>query len=290
MAEHRADPGAPDPVAGAFRSLERVRLEILPLKGVEEQIAHLPAGATVTVRSSPTWGGEATFALCEQLLAAGDWRVVPHLAARLVRDRAHVEALLARIADLGIREVFVIAGDAPEPAGPYAGAVDLLRAMADVGHALEEVGITGYPESHAFIPDGVTIRAMAEKVPYATYIVSQICYEPATIVRWVETVRARGIHLPIYLGIPGVVDRSRLLRISLKVGLGDSVRYLRKQHGVLGRLVSGYTPDELVAGLAPVMTDPAAGVRGWHLFTFNEVEKTEAWRRELLARAGRSQA
>jgi methylenetetrahydrofolate reductase (NADPH) len=203
----------------------------------------------------------------------------------MVRDRAHVKALLSRLDGLGIRAVFVVAGDAPEAAGAYEGAVDLLREMTDVGHDLEEVGITGYPESHAFIPDDDTIRAMAEKVPYATHIVSQICYDPAAIASWIRAVRARGVDLPIDLGIPGVVDRSRLLRISLKVGLGDSVRYLRKQHGVASHLLSGYTPDELVAGLAPVVADPASGVRGWHLFTFNEIEKTEAWRRELLARA-----
>ena len=270
------------PPVGAFCSLERVRFEVLPLKGVEDQIAHLPAGATVTVTSSPSKGVEATLALCE-VLARRDLRVVPHVAARLVRDRRHLRELLARTDALGIREVFVVAGDAPEPAGAYEGAVDLLREIADVGHRIEEIGVTGYPESHAFIPDDTAIRAMADKVPYATYIVSQICFDAPTIARWVGAVRARGVTLPIHLGVPGVVDRERLLRISMKVGLGDSLRYLRKQHGVFGRLVSGYTADELVAGLASVVGSPTSGVRGWHLFTFNEVASTEQWRRALLA-------
>jgi methylenetetrahydrofolate reductase (NADPH) len=275
---------AASPRPDVFRSLERVRFEILPVPGVDEQLAYLPEGATVTVTSSPTRGIDATFELCARLAARG-FRVVPHLAARLVRDRAHVRRLLARLDALGLREVFVIAGDAPEPAGPYEGAAGLLLAMADIGHDLEEVGITGYPESHAFIPDDATIRAMAEKVPYATYIVSQICYDPGVIARWIGDVRARGVALPIHLGIPGVVNRARLLRISTRVGLGDSLRYLRNQSGVVARLAAGYTPTELVSGLAPLVADPDSGVHGWHLFTFNEVGKTEQWRRELLARA-----
>ena len=263
------------------RSFANTRFEVLPLAGVEDQVAYLPPGATVTVTASPTRGLAPTIVLAERLAAQG-LRVVPHLAARLVRDRAHLAGLLQRLEASGIRDVFVPAGDAPEPVGPYAAAVDLLRELADVGHSLDGIGITGYPESHAFIPDDETIRAMAAKAPYATHIVSQICYDPATIAAWVAAVRARGIELPIYVGVPGAVDRARLMRISLRVGLGDSVRFLRKQTGVVARLMAGYTPDDLVVRLAPLIADAATGLAGWHLFTFNEIAKTEQWRRQLL--------
>ena len=263
------------------RSFANARFEVLPLAGVEDQVAYLPPGATVTVTASPTRGIGPTIDLAERLAAQG-LRVVPHLAARLVRGRAHLAGLLQRLEASGIRDVFVPAGDAPEPVGPYAAAVDLLRELADMGHSLDGIGITGYPESHAFISDDETIRAMAAKAPYATHIVSQICYDPATIAAWVPAVRARGIALPIYVGVPGAVDRARLMRISLRVGLGDSVRFLRKQTGVVARLMAGYTPDDLVVGLAPLITDAATGLAGWHLFTFNEIAKTEQWRRQLL--------
>jgi methylenetetrahydrofolate reductase (NADPH) len=224
---------------------------------------------------------EATFDLCEQL-AQRDLRVFPHIAARLVRDRGHLAELVARAKDLGVEGVFVIAGDAKEPAGPYEGAVALLREMDALGHHFSSVGVTGYPESHAFIPDADLIQAMSDKAPFATHIVSQMCYDPAEIAAWVAVVRRRGIHLPIYVGIPGAVDRAKLARISLKVGLGDSVRFLRKQTSVVSRLVSGYTPDDLVQGLGPVVAEEGNGVIGWHLFTFNDVAKTEQWRQGLL--------
>lgn len=270
--------------SGVAASLRQVRFEVLPLAGVEEQIAHVPDGATVTVTSSPAKGLEATLALCERLRDRGVV-AIPHVAARLLRGRDDVAALLRRLDGSGISEVFVVAGDIPNPAGPYEGAVELLQEMSDLGHTLDRVGVTGYPESHAFIPDGDTIRAMDAKAPHASYIVSQICYDPHAVERWVTEVRARGIALPIYVGIPGAVDMARLLRISMKVGLGDSVRFLRKQGGVVRRLVAGYSPDPLVEGLAHLLTDPASAVAGWHLFTFNEVENTEQWRQARLARA-----
>ncbi len=266
-------------------SIRRARLEIIPMKGIDEQLAFLPDDAVVTVTASPTKGMDATMELVGRVVAAGH-RVVPHLSARLVKDRAHLEDLLARIRDLGIIEVFVVAGDAADAVGPYAGAVELLEEMATVDHGLTHVGITGYPEPHAFISDRAAIDAMARKAPHATYIVSQICYDPVVIRGWIANLRARGIELPVYLGVPGVIDRSRLLRVSLRVGLGDSVRYLRKQHEVAAKLVSGYTPDELMEDLADLVDDPYTGVAGWHIFTFNEVERTQRWRQDLLATTG----
>ena len=263
-------------------SLAHPRYELIPMRGVEDQLEHLPLGAVVTITASPTRGLEPTVDLAAMVAARGH-RVVPHLSARLVSSPAHLDELLARLTELEVREVFVIAGDAPHPAGPYEGAGDLLEAMAEVGADFERVGISGYPETHGLIPDATTISAMHRKAPHATHIVSQICFEPAVTRRWVAAVRARGITLPIHVGLPGVVDRSRLLRLSLRVGLGDSVRFLSKQAQVGGRLLAGYEPDELVYGLADLVGDPVQRVVGWHLFTFNEVERTEAWRQRMLA-------
>ena len=262
-------------------SLERARFEIIPMKGVDDQLPFLPAGVTVTVTASPTKGLDATLELAERVAQRGN-PVVPHLSARLVEGREHLARILARLEALGVEEVFVPAGDTEIPAGPYEGAADLLEEMTDLGHHLQRVGITGYPESHAFIPDATTIAQMTRKAPHATAIVSQICYDPTIIRSWVSEVRARGVDLPIYLGVPGVIDRAKLLRVSLRVGLGDSIRYLRKQHEVATRLLTGYTPDELVGGLGDLIDHPDARVAGWHLFTFNEVERTERWRQELL--------
>ena len=262
-------------------SLERARFEIIPMKGVDDQLPFLPAGVTVTVTASPTKGLDATLELAERVAQRGN-PVVPHLSARLVEGREHLARILARLEALGVEEVFVPAGDTEIPAGPYEGAADLLEEMTDLGHHLQRVGVTGYPESHAFIPDATTIVEMTRKAPHATAIVSQICYDPTIIRSWVSEVRARGVDLPIYLGVPGVIDRAKLLRVSLRVGLGDSIRYLRKQHEVATRLLTGYTPDELVGGLGDLIDHPDARVAGWHLFTFNEVERTERWRQELL--------
>jgi methylenetetrahydrofolate reductase (NADPH) len=237
-------------LADLFR---HARFEVWPVDGAEEEVReHLGTDVKVTVPASPSRGLDATLELSERLARAG-YRVEPHLSARLVRDRSHLDAILDRLRAGGITELFVLAGDPPEPAGEFHGAADLLEAMGPRRAEFEAIGITGYPESHHLISDEETIRAMFAKAEMATHIVSQICFDAEVITDWVEKVRRRGTHLPIWIGVPAPVDYRKLLRVLMKIGLGDSTRFLRHHHGWLSRLLSRqFKPDRLVEELAPL--------------------------------------
>ena len=268
--------------------LRRSRFEVLPLEGVEDEVlTHLDRGLTITVTASAGKGLEPTLALSERLVQAG-YVVVPHLSARLVRDRAHLNELLDRVLAAGIRALFVPAGDAAEPAGDFPGAAELLEAMGPRRAEFDQIAITGYPESHHLISDEETIRAMFAKAPMATHIVSQICFHADTIAWWIGEVRGRGTDLPMFIGMPGPVSRARLARITMQIGLGESARFLRHHGNWISRLVARrFQPDSLLSDLVPVVTDDAAGVAGFHLYTFNEVARTARWWRATLE--GRSQ-
>jgi len=264
--------------------LRRPRFEVLPLDGIEDEVReHLaPTDVKVTVTASPNQGLEPTLALAERLSGAG-YQAVPHLSARLVRDRAHLEEITTRLQAVGVRELFVPAGDASQAAGDFAGAAELLTAMGPLRDRFAEIGITGYPESHHLIPDEETIQAMFAKAPMATCIISQICFDADVIAAWVAEVRRRGTDLPIWVGVPGRVDYAKLVRISMKIGLGESARFLGHHRGWMRRLMTRqFKPDALLHGLASAQ----ANVAGLHLYTFNEVARTERWRREALERLG----
>jgi methylenetetrahydrofolate reductase (NADH) len=248
-------------------------------------IAHVPTEIKVAVTSSPRRGIEATLQLCEELASAG-FDVAPHLAARLVRDEKHLEDILGRVATSGIHDVFVIAGDVDVPAGTFGGAAALLAEMAKLDHGIQDVGISGYPESHPFISDETTIQVMFDKEPFATYIVSQLCLDARVIEWWIGAVRARGVALPIHIGIPGPIGTRRLLRIAGRIGVGESTRFARHHGGVLARLFlrGRYGPGSLIQALGPRLDDPLSGVAGFHVYTFNELATTERWRLETLRR------
>jgi methylenetetrahydrofolate reductase (NADPH) len=273
------------PVSTALADLlRRPRYEVLPLDGIEEQVLeHLTTEVKVMVTASPRKGLEATLDLSERLARAG-YATVPHLSARLIRDRAHLEETVARLRAAGVRELFVPAGDAPEP-GEFAGAAELLAAMGPLRDEFDDIGITGYPESHHLISDEETIQAMFAKAPMATCIISQICFDADVIAAWIAEVRRRGTHLPIWIGLPGSVDHAKLVRISMKIGLGESARFLRRHGNWMSRLMTRqFKPDPLLRGLGPTLADPAAKVAGFHTYTFNEIARTERWRRQTLER------
>jgi methylenetetrahydrofolate reductase (NADPH) len=261
--------------------------EVIPLRGTEEAVVeHVPKHIALTVTASPGKGTWATIELAERLAGHG-FGVAPHLSARLIRDRSELGEILQRLRDASIRNAFVVAGDIDEPAGEFEGAAGVLQAMSEIGHDLDEVGITGYPESHPKISDEMTIQAMYDKAPYATYIISQICFDPEVTSDWARRVWLRGVKLPIRIGMPGSVNRQKLVRISTSIGLGESARFLNRQRNWLLKmfLPGGYSPDRLIEGLKPGFADPESNIRGLHIYTFNEVETTEAWRREMLERA-----
>jgi methylenetetrahydrofolate reductase (NADPH) len=286
MTASRSPARADSEPARTAELLRNARFEVLPLEGIEEQVlAHLGTDAKVTVTASPRRGLEATVELTERLTAAG-YATVPHISARLVRDRAHLTELIDRLHASGVRELFVLAGDAAEPAGEFPGAVELLEAMGPRRADFDAIGITGYPESHHLISDEETIRAMFAKAPMATYIVSQLCFDAEVIAAWIANVRRRGTDLPIWIGVPGNVAYSKLLRTSMRIGLGESARFLRHRGSWISRIVMRqFKPERLVRELAPIAAEPAARVAGFHLYTFNEVARTERWRRAELARA-----
>ncbi|MFC6838060.1 methylenetetrahydrofolate reductase [Halomarina ordinaria] len=273
--------------AGVEALLADARFELMPFESFDDELTHLPEGATVAITTSPQLGIERTVERAEEAAARG-YDVVPHVAARYVTDRDHLSDIARRLTDAGVTDVFVPGGDREEPAGEFESALDLLTALEETSYSFEEVGITGYPEGHAFIDEKTLMDSMERKEPYATYIVTQLCYDPDAVVEWVEDLRERGIDLPVEVGIPGVMKYQRLLKISRKVGVGDSVKFLKKTTGVLGfvrQLVGSrgtYRPDDLIDGLAPYANDEHYAIRGVHVYTFNETADTEEWRHDRL--------
>lgn len=258
--------------------LRQVRYEVIPTTTIAEKvIAAVPTDVTVTVTASPTKGLGPTLDLAERLAGQG-YRVVPHLSARLVVDDVHLKEIVARLVSAGIDDVFVPAGDADPPLGRYHSALDLLVELTALGRPFRHVGITGYPESHPAIDDDIVVQAMWDKRAHATYIVSNLCFDARVINAWVRRVRRRGVSLPIQLGLAGPVERTKLLAMASKIGVGESTRFLARHSRWFARLAVGYSPERLLAKVSDV------DVAGLHVFTFNQVAETERWRRDLLNR------
>jgi methylenetetrahydrofolate reductase (NADPH) len=263
---------------GLAALLRDPRYEVIPVKGIEQKVAALPYGATVTVTASPALGMDRTLDVSTALAARG-YTVVPHLAARMISGRGHLERLVQRLEGSSIREVFVVGGDASPPAGDYDDAGDLLEELAGLAHPFARIGIGGYPEGHPLIPDDALLEALLRKQPHANHLITQLCFDAGALAAWTADIRAAGIRLPVVVGLPGVVERKRLAEISLKSGVGASLKYLRKhgRHIVTLARSRRYDPTGLTVEVAEYAADASLGIHGVHLFTFNQVEPTRDW-------------
>jgi methylenetetrahydrofolate reductase (NADPH) len=241
------------------RLLDQAYMEVIPTKSIMDRLIHIPRHSYVSITCSPVNGLEPTLQ---------------------VRDKGHLKEVLARLEAARVASVFVPGGDAEKPAGDYDCSLDLLRDMAEIGHSIEDVGIASHPEGHSHVSDQGLVDLLLQKQEFASYLVTQMCFDPKVLTSWLKNIRNQGVNLPAWIGLPGVADMSKLISLSLRIGVGQSVKILMKQKGLLKKMISAkpYQPDDLLAGLMPSLADEQMNIPGFHLFSFNDIERTERWR------------
>ena len=226
------------------------------MPGISDTVLEsLPSRATVTVTASPRQGNEATISTAVSLAMQGMY-VVPHLSARMIQDEAALKTTLDTLTAAGIKELFVVGGDVAEPVGEYTSALDVLPTITQSGHGLR-IGIAGYPEPHPLIDGDVALQALLDKRPYASYVVSQMCFDARALLTWVRRLRERGVDLPVLVGVPGPATAGKLLASPVP-----------------------WRPNQLLRDLAPGFTDPDYGLQGLHVYTFNDVVAAGHWWQE----------
>ncbi len=258
--------------------LEPARFEVLPFARSMDEASKLPEKVRLTITCSPKHGPDRSVEVAAKLREMGH-QVTVHVAARMVTDRHHLDRILSAMARAGADDMFLIGGDADPPLGAYASAIELLDVVATHPQRPRMIGIAGYPEGHPAIGDEALEQALTHKSRHADYVTTQMCFDPDALVAWVADQRARGMGLPILIGVPGKVSRTKLLELSARIGVGPSLAFLRKQRGIRALLSKGSTADKLYAKLAPAVDDPELNLAGFHIFTFGQLLETWRWQR-----------
>ena len=208
---------------------------------------------------------------------------MPHLSARRIASHAELEQIVARtVAEAGVTRMFLVAGDPPIPAGPFPDTLSLLQTGLFERHGIRAIGIAGHPESHPAMDetarwaaliakcDAVTARGMA------TLIVTQFGFEAAPFLRWLTELRARGIDVPVRIGVPGPAGLKTLLRYAAHCGVGASATVMAKYGLSLTHLLGRAGPDKLVDALRDGLT-PAHGPVRLHFYPFGGLANTVQW-------------
>ncbi len=217
---------------------------------------------------------------------------VPHIAARDLASAGALDELLARLAErASVRRVLVIAGDRDCPAGPYAGAIEVVESGLLQRHGIAEAGIAAYPEGHPRISPQVLDRALAAKIEAATqtglavHIVTQFGFDADAILRWLARLRDLGIEQPVRIGVAGPTRLPTLLCYAQRCGVRASPQGLMRQAGLLKHLVGTHAPDSIIRPLAEACTGGRFGRVGLHFYSFGGAAAAGRW--AAAATAGR---
>ena len=266
------------------QDLQKSYMEIIPVPGIEDKLDSLPSDMYLAVTCSPTKGVDETLELSEKLIERG-FQVTPHIASKCVSGEKHLEAIIKKLDELGIESIFVPGGDRPEPMGDFNNALDLLKALKKLGHNLNKIGMAAHPEGHPDVSDEILMEALEEKKDLADFIVTQMCFDAEILNDWMNQIQKKGIELPVWVGLPGVIERGRLLKTSLRIGVGDSLRFLRKKSQVATELMKSsiYNPDDLVRDITEQIDINDSKLAGYHIYCFNQIETTEKWRTERIS-------
>ena len=266
------------------QDLQKSYMEIIPVPGIEDKLDSLPSDMYLAVTCSPTKGVDETLELSEKLIERG-FKVTPHIASKCVSGEKHLEAIIKKLDELGIESIFVPGGDRPEPMGDFNNALDLLKALKKLGHNLNKIGMAAHPEGHPDVSDEILMEALEEKKDLADFIVTQMCFDAEILNDWMNQIQKKGIELPVWVGLPCVIERGRLLKTSLRIGVGDSLRFLRKKSQVATELMKSsiYNPDDLVRDITEQIDINDSKLAGYHIYCFNQIETTEKWRTERIS-------
>ena len=244
---------------------------------------YLEAGTRVYVAHIPGGHVDDIIKMAAALHERG-FTAVPHIAARRHESETALDQALGRLRDIGIDRVLVIAGDIDQPAGPFNGAMDVLRTGLLEKHGFKTVGISGHPEGNANITDAELDTALMEKTEYAKispldfHITTQFGFDPQAFLSWERETTARGVSFPIHIGMAGPVSLKKLLALSVRCGIGDSLKLLKKNASAVANLLTVSGPDAMITTVARhVALNPDCRYKSTHYFCFGGVEKTAKW-------------
>jgi methylenetetrahydrofolate reductase (NADPH) len=209
---------------------------------------------------------------------------MPHIAARLIADEAHLRRLVGRLCDeAGVSQLLVIGGDAKQPLGPYGSAADLIASPAFPHPLLRRIAVGGYPEGHpAIAEEGLAAALDAKIVAIAALgltpeVITQLCFDSGPILGWMRGFRARHHSVPVRIGIAGPASIRTLLRFARICGVGTSAKALVSRGASIARLLTEAAPDPLLRDLAETPDLDALRPLGFHLFPFGGFERTARW-------------
>jgi methylenetetrahydrofolate reductase (NADPH) len=261
--------------SGIIELLRGYTIELNPSdsKSVQAAAERLDPGTEVSLAWIPGSNPMEMIAPAARLKRAGHFPM-PHVGAR------HLESA-AQLHRLAVDRILIIGGDRTKPAGPYDSSLAVMQTGVFQRAGITRMAIGGFPEGNPHIPEKVLNEALEAKVDFARTdglqlsIVTQFCFKAEPVIEWVRGIRARGIDIPIRVGLAGPASLLTLIRYAVRCGIGNSLRVLTENPSFAKVLVER-GPEPIIRGLAASTADGDGrqlDIAGLHFYVFGGFRK-----------------
>lgn len=260
-------------------SLE-VSAKAMPALGAEA--TRIPRGTTISIPWLSSEDDDARLAAARRVRELG-FEPMPHLSARRIGSRAVLERFLQRAAnEAGVAQCLVIAGDLASPAGPFADSACIIKTGLLETSGIRIVAIGGHPEGHPAMRAEERWQVLEHKCRaieargMAPMIITQFAFDAGIVLDWLHALRARGIVVPVLVGVPGPASIARLLRYAAMCGVGASASMLARYGISIGRLLGTAGPEVFMDRMAAGLTEDH-GLVSPHFFPFGGIAQSLDW-------------
>lgn len=258
-----------------------------------EQAAELiPPGTKIPVTYLPGETLEQRVTAAKRVRELG-FLPVPHVSARRLHSEQELEDFLRRLQqEAGTDHAFVVAGDLPQPNGPYVDALAVIRSGLLEKYGFRRIGISGYPEGHPAIANETLWQANCQKQAallqqgHDFAIVTQFAFDAEPVLAWLEQVRKAGINALVRIGVPGPATVKRLLAFATRCGVSASGSVIKKYGLSLAQLLSTTGPERLIEAYADSLDPTRHGDVLLHFYPFGGLRATAEWIRDYRAANG----
>ena len=253
----------------------------------------LPAGKRVYIAHIDGTPIDDMVATAKRLTDDG-YVVMPHVPARLIRDKAMFEDWVNRYSnEAGVSQALLLAGGLTSPRGELESSLQLLETGLFDRYGFKRLHIAGHPEGNRDIDkDGTTRfvdRALKFKQAYSESsdaemaIVTQFAFDAKSIIRWTERIAEAGVTLPIHLGVAGPTKLQTLIKFAISCGVGPSLSVLQRRAMDLSKLLVPYEPDEFLTEIANhKATHPQSLIEQIHVFPLGGIRASADWVNERV--------
>jgi methylenetetrahydrofolate reductase (NADPH) len=252
------------------------------IASMHEAAPLIPTDTPLAVTFLPGEAADARVVATKSVRMHG-FEPMPHFSARRITSADDFAGYLqAVVKEAAVQRCFIVAGDPPEPQGPYFDTMALIGTGAFEAAGIKAIGIGGHPEGHPMMSKQQCWDVLEAKVAeierrgMAALIVTQFGFDSDAVLAWLKDLRKHGLDTPVRIGIPGPAGIKRLLSFAARCGVGASASVMAKYGLSISNLLGSAGPDKLVDGFAKGLGAQHGMVR-LHFYPFGGLQKTVEW-------------